>query len=414
MRKPHPASVCPLYEIQVQGLIDPRWADWFSGMTIADDGVVTTLAGPVVDQAALRGILSKIWDLNLGVISVKPIHAGAPGSCQERTARTDTPLLVVPLQDRHLEDAAALVSARYRVMRRQIPLLPPCYEDVATLLPMLRDLAGQAPGVVALQGDRLVGLLTGFVIPGFLGKRSMYSPEWANGAELWGSRRIYEEMYGGLAAEWVADGCFTHVVSLLGHDQEGIAGWQWLGFGLAAIDGLRRVEPTEAPGAEVEIRRAGIEDIQEATALDEALNQHMAASPIFWMHDREDYSRWLQEPKNALWLAYDGGQVVGCIGLEPGHQGGCQIAQDDKTVSIMSAFTKKHARNRGIATALLNRALKWAQAEGYERCAADWEPMNVPAARFWPRHFQLVCYSLMRYIDERTGVQEATGRCSDV
>jgi GNAT superfamily N-acetyltransferase len=319
------------------------------------------------------------------------------------------PLEIVALQDEHLEDAAALVSVRYRALRQRVPLLPPRYEDVATLLPMLRDLTRQAPGVVALRGDRLVGFLVGSIIPMFLGKRSMYSPEWANGADLWESRRVYEEMYGCLAAEWVADGCFTHVVSMLGHDHEGIAGWQWLGFGLAAIDGLRGVEPTEAAAAEVEIRRAGIGDVQEATALDEALNQHMAAAPIFWMHEPEDYTQWLREPKNALWLAYDGGQVVGCMGLEPGHQGGCQIAQDEKTVSIMGAFVQEQARGKGIATALLNRSLEWARAGGYERCAADWEPMNVLAARFWPRHFELVCYSLMRCIDERIGLREATG-----
>jgi len=379
-------------------------------MTICAEGGVTTLTGPLVDQAALRGILGKIWDLNLGVVSVKPIETGTPDSWQKRKVGADTPLLIVPLQDRHLEDAAALVGARYRVLRRQIPLLPPRYEDVATLLPMLGDLPGQAPGVVALQGDRLVGLLTGFVIPDFLGKRSMYSPEWANGAEPSESRRIYEEMYARLAAEWVADGCFSHVVSLLGHDREGIAGWQWLGFGLAAIDGLRRVEPTKVPGAEVQIRRAGTGDIAEVASLGEALNQHMAASPVFWMHEREDYARWLQEPQNALWLAYDGGQVVGCIGLEPGHQGGCQIVQDEKTMSIMSAFTLPQHRGKGIATALLNRALEWARAEGYERCAADWEPMNVPAARFWPRHFELVCYSLIRCIDERIGLRQETRR----
>jgi GNAT superfamily N-acetyltransferase len=96
------------------------------------------------------------------------------------------------------------------------------------------------------------------------------------------------------------------------------------------------------------------------------------------------------------------------MGLEPGHQGGCQITQDEKTVSITSAFTQEHARGKGIAMALLNRSLEWARAEGYERCAADWEPMNVPAARFWPRRFELVCYSLMRCIDERIGLRETT------
>jgi len=63
------------YHITVQGELDVDWQEWFSGMTITvaqdKDGVVTTLKGLVADQVALRGILNKLWDLNLTVISVK-------------------------------------------------------------------------------------------------------------------------------------------------------------------------------------------------------------------------------------------------------------------------------------------------------------------------------------------------------
>jgi hypothetical protein len=64
-----------IYHITVQGALDTAWQEWFSGMAITidqdTDGVLTTLKGPVADQAALRGILNKLWDLNLTVISVR-------------------------------------------------------------------------------------------------------------------------------------------------------------------------------------------------------------------------------------------------------------------------------------------------------------------------------------------------------
>lgn len=310
-------------------------------------------------------------------------------------------LQIASLREDHLEDAAALVSVRYKTLRERVPALPSRYEGVGTILPMLHGLTGETGGVVAIRGSRLVGFLLGFVIPMFLGKRSMYSPEWANGAELGESRRVYEEMYAHLLAHWVADGCFTHLVSMLGHDREGIEGWQWLGFGLAAVDGVHELKPVEGTAAEVEVRRARVEDVEEAAVFGEALDRHLATAPTFWMHEPQDYEEWLREPANALWLAYGGGEAVGCMGLEPGHAGGCEIVQDEKTVSIVSAFTREGARGRGIATALLNRSLEWAQVEGYERCAVDFEPMNVLAARFWMRWFEPVCYSLMRCIDER-------------
>jgi hypothetical protein len=65
-----------IYEIKIKGRIEERWADWFSGMAIAYDHNITTLTGPVPDQAALRGMLIKIWDLNLVLLSVNLVDSG--------------------------------------------------------------------------------------------------------------------------------------------------------------------------------------------------------------------------------------------------------------------------------------------------------------------------------------------------
>ncbi len=87
--------------------------------------------------------------------------------------------------------------------------------------------------------------------------------------------------------------------------------------------------------------------------------------------------------------------------IGPANPEACTIIQDEKTASITMAFTKEGARGNGSATALLNRSLEWVRSRGYERCAVDFETMNVLAARFWPRWFEPVCYSLTRYVDER-------------
>jgi hypothetical protein len=68
-----------VYQIRIQGRLDKRRSDWFEGMTMglertSDDMQVTTLIGVVADQARLRGILSKLWDLNLTLISVARIE----------------------------------------------------------------------------------------------------------------------------------------------------------------------------------------------------------------------------------------------------------------------------------------------------------------------------------------------------
>ncbi len=63
-----------VYQIKVQGRLDESWSGWFNSMAIAFEDDTTTLTGAVVDQAALRGILSRLWDLNLALISVNPVE----------------------------------------------------------------------------------------------------------------------------------------------------------------------------------------------------------------------------------------------------------------------------------------------------------------------------------------------------
>ena len=63
----------PVYEIRLKGTLDKEWSDWFEGMVISHKDGMTILKGKVVDQAALRGILTRIWDLNRAVISVNQI-----------------------------------------------------------------------------------------------------------------------------------------------------------------------------------------------------------------------------------------------------------------------------------------------------------------------------------------------------
>jgi hypothetical protein len=63
------------YEIRLNGHLDNRWDKWFEGLTITlEDNGETLLTGPVVDQAALHGLLKKARDLGLPLISVSPVE----------------------------------------------------------------------------------------------------------------------------------------------------------------------------------------------------------------------------------------------------------------------------------------------------------------------------------------------------
>jgi hypothetical protein len=66
------------YEITVDGHLGSRWAAWFDGLSITpcDDGT-TVLRGPVPDQAALHGLLQKLRDVGIPLISLTPVEAPA-------------------------------------------------------------------------------------------------------------------------------------------------------------------------------------------------------------------------------------------------------------------------------------------------------------------------------------------------
>jgi hypothetical protein len=76
--EPKPTPSQPVvYQIRLKGYLDSQWTDWFEGLTISleEDGT-TLLTGLVVDQAALHGLLKKVRDLGMPLVSVCPLEHG--------------------------------------------------------------------------------------------------------------------------------------------------------------------------------------------------------------------------------------------------------------------------------------------------------------------------------------------------
>ena len=66
-----------IYQIRIKGHLGREWADWFSGLTLtALDNGETLLTGPVVDQATLHGVLRKVRDVGMPLLSVSSVEPG--------------------------------------------------------------------------------------------------------------------------------------------------------------------------------------------------------------------------------------------------------------------------------------------------------------------------------------------------
>jgi len=75
-----------VYQIRIEGHLGSQWTDWFGGLSVTlEDNGDTLLTGPVIDQAALHGLLKKVRDLGMPLISVLPVQSGPVNLSEENS-----------------------------------------------------------------------------------------------------------------------------------------------------------------------------------------------------------------------------------------------------------------------------------------------------------------------------------------
>jgi hypothetical protein len=96
-----PTSTTQHYGIRLKGYLDARWGDRFEGMTITleEDGT-TLLSGPVADQAALHGLLKKVRDLGMPLLSVNQVPPLEPTKQPKKEKRMNTSNKLIQVQDK--------------------------------------------------------------------------------------------------------------------------------------------------------------------------------------------------------------------------------------------------------------------------------------------------------------------------
>jgi ribosomal protein S18 acetylase RimI-like enzyme len=310
---------------------------------------------------------------------------------------------IMPFTETHIEAAAELACHRYRQLRSKIAPLPDRYGQIDVIGPMLSDLYAYAPGVVAMDGDNLIGFLLAFSIGNFRGRQTILSPEWANAAILEQSGRIYEAMVATSSAKWHADGATSFLPVLLADDHAAADTLFQLGFGMLAMDAVRDLSRPQGSYADVKITRATLDDLEPMMALSTGLVKHLQAAPVFLLQyelpDRDELATDLQNEMLRYFLAWQDGEPVAFVKIGPATEDASTIIRDEGTASITGAYALPTAREHGVGTAMLAHCIDWAREAGYERCGVDFEPTNVEANRFWRRHFQPVCFGVQRSLN---------------
>lgn len=326
-------------------------------------------------------------------------------------------LEIVPLVKDHLEAAAALLAERYRTGRVLSPLWPEQHENPAEVLPLLSFRAEEQLGVAAVRDGKTCGYMFSFPFSSW-GVPAVWIPDFGHGADNPDRNNIYRRMYAALAEQWARKGHLKHLVMTFSSDREAIDAFFGMGFGMSNIDALRGLSPVPQTPVNIEIQQAGPEDFGTLMNYRELLCQHLTASPIFLFIPAEardagakDFRQQLSDNDAAIWLAREQGKVTGCMRVVPSSQCDYRMPTFEKNIcGISMAFTEGICRQKGVATALLNRVLVWAGEKGYTKCAVDFESANIQASRFWLSHFQPACYTLLRTIESRISRQEVESK----
>jgi GNAT superfamily N-acetyltransferase len=268
--------------------------------------------------------------------------------------------------------------------------VPACRAEIQALA----DREG-ASGSVAWRNGVLAGYLIGTPRAALWGPNMWV--EAAGHAVAADESDLVRDLYGFAAAGWVEAGRTSHSAVVPATDPALVDAWFRVGFGQQHVHAIREVPPPDATVGAAEglmIRRARRADIPTLAALELALPQHQALSPVFsrlgtpsleaamteWAEDFED-------PRFHTFVAERDGRVVG-------HAVGCAIEESSEHTGLTRppdagflgfAAVFPAARRLGAGRALGETVLVWARDEGYSTVVTDWRATNLLSSRAWPR-----------------------------
>jgi len=308
-----------------------------------------------------------------------------------------------PINISYINEAVNMIMFAYDTERKSIPYLPN-YNFYKSIYASINGLFSVGNGVVAIQANRLVGFLAGFVVNKFFSRYSgIYCPIFGHGAI--GEKRIeiYQRLYEQAADLWVKHSHVTHAITVFSHDQDLIESWFWQGFGLRCIDAIRKTSTVTFKKSPIRIKKLMLADVPTLSGIYTQHKNYFRRSPIFMLKDTEDvvrehYNSLLKENHHE-WIAYHNDIPVGIMSIAPTAE--TFIADHPSIMNINGAYIVEGERGRGIGTMLLRTVQEWLLLNKYQLCGVDFESINPLGRGFWMKYFLPYTYSLVRKIDER-------------
>lgn len=333
-------------------------------------------------------------------------------------------IVIVPLKEEHVQDAAVLLTKQHLANRQREPALPsidyvvarmaefraergrPAYDETAGLLPFPTSPRPGQPAVAAFKDGQLVGYLK----TSELENNRAYTGMQNLAVDPVDGDQIYREMYAAVAQQWLDQRYSVHFVKVFASDKQAIETWFSLGFGQVSTQVFRDTNYIHENAAGIEVVPARAEHIELLVQLQAEHRRYESETPIFIPApaesatsdrveaQREGMEALLRDPDSRIWVAFQNGNPAGMMSLQPAAGTGLSpLLHLTRMVFAGDALTGEAARDPNVRGVLLDTALNWARGQGYERVYAVYHAADTFAHQFWVGiGFQPVAYWLMR------------------
>lgn len=330
-------------------------------------------------------------------------------------------LTVRPLTASDTAIAAGLLAQRHRRDRARLPMLAAGLEQPVGCEKLIAALVNnpRASGFVAERDGRAVGFVFGeqnLLPPEHFASQFIPPHSISIGVEAHAvadgedAVEIYRALYRPLSEEWVGGGFFTQRWNIVPGDANVAEAVVSLGFGRHSVAATRDTAvPVEAGHfADIEVHRAGAEDIEVVTRLSDHLMMFHSRAPIFWpfLRTTDAAARGLnlgelESGKTPYWVGYLNGQPAGMQSfLKPGFTP--PVVEPASDIYLFDGVVDENARGGGIGAALLRHSMRWAAENGFRTCTLHFASQNYSGGPFWLGHgFVPVEHTMERRIDER-------------
>ncbi|HWM21462.1 MAG TPA: GNAT family N-acetyltransferase [Ilumatobacteraceae bacterium] len=312
-------------------------------------------------------------------------------------------LAIRPLDRDDLDQVAALVAREHQDARNRQPLIPATFGDPRNCHDVLMDLLADGyVGVVAFDGRRLVGVMCGRVLEGV-----GFVPAHGLAVESEGvdPTAIVVRLFGGLAPSLLDDGATRFTIDHVALDPVGAA-LSNVGFGRGSVFGTQVPRPIESSSPAVDVRIATLDDLDAIAELSQIELTHRSAPPIYdatqprTLAETRVLHQRLFDEGAIHFLARCEGDDVGLLTVEFSSPAPRLCPQGQPYIGPTA--THPSARNKGVGTALVLRALDWADSARHETVSVDFDSANPLSRPFWlGLGFQSTGYRLRRSIDVR-------------